>query len=93
MTQKAAGRRTAVSTNGAAAGYGYSPQYSLMPFTEFEAVGPETPLQSLNLNWRERDLPERVRTKHVHRLHPYLGKFVPAVGRDFPPQVPTHNRL
>jgi hypothetical protein len=23
------------------------------------------------------DLPERERTKHVHRLHPYLGKFVP----------------
>ena len=24
-----------------------------------------------------RDLPERERTKHVHRLHPYLGKFIP----------------
>ena len=23
------------------------------------------------------ELPERERTKHVHRLHPYLGKFVP----------------
>jgi len=23
------------------------------------------------------DLPERERTKHVHRLHPYLGKFIP----------------
>ncbi len=22
-------------------------------------------------------IPERVRTKHVHRLHPYLGKFIP----------------
>src|SRR4051812_22930162 len=22
-------------------------------------------------------LPERERTKHVHRLHPYLGKFIP----------------
>ena len=29
------------------------------------------------LSWSERDLPERERTKHVHRLHPYLGKFVP----------------
>lgn len=29
------------------------------------------------LSWSERDLPERVRTKHVHRLHPYLGKFIP----------------
>lgn len=23
------------------------------------------------------DVPERERTKHVHRLHPYLGKFIP----------------
>jgi hypothetical protein len=29
------------------------------------------------LSWSEHDLPERERTKHVHRLHPYLGKFVP----------------
>jgi len=40
-------------------------------------VTPETPLESLNMNWRERDLPERERTKHVNRLHPYLGKFIP----------------
>jgi len=31
----------------------------------------------LSLSWSEAELPERVRTKHVHRLHPYLGKFVP----------------
>lgn len=31
----------------------------------------------LALSWSEQDLPERVRTKHVHRLHPYLGKFIP----------------
>src|SRR5215211_6932288 len=37
----------------------------------------DTPLESLNLNWREKELPERERTKHVHRLHPYLGKFIP----------------
>ena len=30
-----------------------------------------------DLSWSESDLPERVRTKHVHRLHPYLGKFIP----------------
>jgi hypothetical protein len=36
-----------------------------------------TPLDSLNLNWNERDLPEKERTKHVHRLHPYLGKYIP----------------
>jgi len=41
------------------------------------------------LNWREKniqnfgidlsfvDVPEKERTKHVHRLHPYLGKFIP----------------
>lgn len=42
-----------------------------------ENVTPDTPLDALNLNWTERDLPERLRTRHVHRLHPYLGKFIP----------------
>ncbi len=37
----------------------------------------ETHLEDLNTNWREKDLPEKERTKHVHRLHPYLGKFIP----------------
>ena len=40
-------------------------------------VTPDTPLESLNLNWREEDLPQKERTKHVHGLHPYLGKFIP----------------
>jgi len=40
-------------------------------------VGHNTPLESLRLNWREKDLPEKERTKHVHWLHPYLGKFIP----------------
>jgi DNA modification methylase len=40
-------------------------------------VTSDTPVESLNLNWTERDLPERERTKHVHRLHPYLGKYIP----------------
>jgi hypothetical protein len=31
----------------------------------------------LELSWSEQDLPERERTRHVHRLHPYLGKFIP----------------
>jgi hypothetical protein len=31
----------------------------------------------LELSWSERELPEHERTKHVHRLHPYLGKFIP----------------
>ena len=67
------------STKGAKDLYGYSPQYPLIPFTEFDTVTTDTPLESLNLNWREQDLPERVRTKHVHRLHPYLGKFIPQI--------------
>ncbi len=47
------------------------------PLIDFASVKTNTPLNSLNLNWRERDLPEYQRTKHVHRLHPYLGKFIP----------------
>jgi DNA methylase len=35
------------------------------------------------LSWSEDDLPERMRTKHVHRLHPYLGKFVPQLVETF----------
>ncbi|MEX2212185.1 MAG: DNA methyltransferase [Gaiellaceae bacterium] len=31
----------------------------------------------LELSWSERELPQRERTKHVHSLHPYLGKFIP----------------
>jgi DNA methylase len=33
----------------------------------------------LRLDWSERDLPQRERTRHVHGLHPYLGKFIPQV--------------
>lgn len=29
------------------------------------------------------DVPERERTKHVHRLHPYLGKFIPQLVEHF----------
>lgn len=54
-----------------------NPNYHTIPFVAFSSVSPETKLESLNLNWRERDLAEKDRTKHVHRLHPYLGKFVP----------------
>lgn len=45
--------------------------------TEPSKVNSDTPLSSLNLNWREKDLPERIRTKHVNRLHSYLGKYIP----------------
>jgi DNA methylase len=31
----------------------------------------------LELSWSEDELPQVERTKHVHSLHPYLGKFVP----------------
>jgi hypothetical protein len=31
----------------------------------------------LELSWSEQQLPQRERTRHVHGLHPYLGKFVP----------------
>ena len=52
-------------------------QYQSTPLTDFNSVTPTTQLDDLNLNWHERDLPETERTKHVHRLHPYMGKFVP----------------
>lgn len=52
-------------------------KYHEEPLKDFASVNPNTRLSDLNLNWRERDLPERERTKHVHRLHPYLGKFIP----------------
>lgn len=31
----------------------------------------------LDLSWSEDELPQVERTKHVHGLHPYLGKFIP----------------
>ena len=31
----------------------------------------------LELSWSEQELPQVARTKHVHKLHPYLGKYVP----------------
>ena len=46
-------------------------------------VNHDTQLESLRLNWREKELPEKVRTKHVHRLHPYLGKFIPQLAEIF----------
>jgi hypothetical protein len=46
-----------------------------------QALSPALP--DLSLSWTERELPERERTKHVHRLHPYLGKFVPQLAEVF----------
>lgn len=45
--------------------------------TRASEVTSDTPLVNLNLNWTEKDLPERERTRHVNRLHPYLGKYIP----------------
>lgn len=45
--------------------------------TDPVTVNRKTALADLNLNWREKELPERERTKHVHRLHPYLGTYIP----------------
>jgi hypothetical protein len=44
----------------------------------------------LELSWSEDQLPQVERTKHVHGLHPYLGKFIPQIvevflGRYFKP--------
>jgi SAM-dependent methyltransferase len=48
----------------------------------------------LDLSWSERDLPERERTKHVHRLHPYLGKYIPQlVEQLFLRHVPHEGRV
>jgi SAM-dependent methyltransferase len=48
----------------------------------------------LDLSWSERDLPERERTKHVHRLHPYLGKYIPQlVEQLFLRHVPRGGRV
>jgi len=29
------------------------------------------------LSWKEGELPQYLRTKHVHGIHPYLGKYIP----------------
>ncbi len=63
--------------------FGYSPTYVERPFVDFESIAEGTDLAALNLNWTESDLPQRVRTKHVHSLHPYLGKFVPQIAEIF----------
>jgi hypothetical protein len=37
----------------------------------------------LELSWSEEELPQVQRTKHVHSLHPYLGKFIPQLVETF----------
>ena len=58
-------------------------QYKEKPLTDFSSIDTDTQLGLLNLNWKEGDLPEKERTKHVHRLHPYLGKFIPQLAEIF----------
>ena len=36
-------------------------------------------IKSINLNWKESELSQREHKKHVHGLHPYLGKFIPQI--------------
>lgn len=40
-------------------------------------------IEQINLSWTEQELPQRLRTKHVHGLHPYLGKFIPQLAEIF----------
>jgi hypothetical protein len=47
----------------------------------------------LELAWSEHELPERERTKHVHRLHPYLGKYVPQLVETFLTRYATEGDL
>jgi DNA methylase len=47
----------------------------------------------LELSWSEAELPERERTKHVHRLHPYLGKYVPQLVEVFLRRYGSPGRL
>jgi hypothetical protein len=48
----------------------------------------------LDLSWSEHELPERERTKHVHRLHPYLGKFIPQLVEElFRRHLPAGGRV
>src|SRR6059036_1452040 len=47
-----------------------------------------------DLSWSEQQLPERDRTKHVHRLHPYLGKYIPQLVEElFRRHVPRGGRV
>ena len=48
----------------------------------------------LDLSWSEKELPERERPKHVHRLHPYLGKYIPQLVEElFRRHVPARGRV
>lgn len=40
-------------------------------------VTPETELTGADLAWTEQELPQRLRTKHVHGIVPFSGKYIP----------------
>ena len=40
-------------------------------------------IDDLYLDWTEKELPQAERTKHVHGMHPYLGKFIPQLPEIF----------
>ncbi len=46
-------------------------------------VSQDTPLSNLNLNWTEAQLPQALRTRHTHGIHPYLGKYPPQLAEVF----------
>ncbi|MEO0223278.1 MAG: DNA methyltransferase, partial [candidate division WOR-3 bacterium] len=48
-----------------------------IPKKELEKVDLEKNLKLLGNDLTFLDVPEHQRTKHVHRLRPYLGKFIP----------------
>ena len=43
----------------------------------------EKNIQTFGIDLSFSDVPESQRTKHVHRLHPYLGKFIPQLVETF----------
>ena len=43
----------------------------------------EVPRLIKALSWTEQELPQKARTKHVHSIHQYLGKFVPQLADYF----------
>ncbi len=51
--------------------------------TQPSSVNKKTSLKAFNLNWKEKELPQSQRTKHVHGIHPYLGKFIPQIAEIF----------
>ncbi len=72
--------------SGAASGGLRVSRSELVGYFEALAERQEVRLRQLSIDQTELaffDVPERERTKHVHRLHPYLGKFIPQLTEHF----------